>query len=272
MKQISAAIAVVLAATFVAIAGSSPPASALAPAAAPSSAQADGCSMTSREYAMMMDAHNRLASVVYAMKHDVAELRGESFSDCVPLDEHGEPIVDPDDYYPGKSQEELASQDITYSLVLVTADFHCPPCEVAKNQIAPWLESHGWEVTECDGGYGVNSFPTWIVLREGTECHRWSGAAWSRAGRATVIQHLRTAKGELEVAHTPSLRDWINSHYTPGQHLSWGVSGMSVRSHLQDGSHGNHIWRDEQIDGLSEWEMLCLHDATHRGLTHPGEW
>lgn len=224
MKQISAAIAVVLAATFVAIAGSSPPASALAPAAAPSSAQADGC---------LADGACRI---------DVAEVA-----------EVAEPAI------------------ITYSIVLVTSE-DCQPCETAKEKLVPWLETYGWEVQVCDGGYRARSFPTWVVLREGTECHRWSGAAWSRAGRATVIQHLRTAKGELEVAHTPSLRDWINSHYTPGQHLSWGVSGMSVRSHLQDGSHGNHIWRDEQIDGLSEWEMLCLHDATHRGLTHPGEW
>ena len=171
-------------------------------------------------------------------------------------------------------QPVIAVEPPPYEITLYTADFHCPPCEVAKAELVPWLERYGWTVTVCtaDADDSIRRFPTWVVTRHGDEVHRWTGAAWSRSGRATVIEHLREAKGEMAVSHTPSLKDWINDNYRTGQHLSWSVSGMSVRSHLMDGSHGTHVWRREQLDGLSDWEMLCLHDATHRGLTNPREW
>ena len=165
-----------------------------------------------------------------------------------------------------------------YELTLYCTD-HCAPCEVAKAHLVPWLAGYGWTVAVChaDSDDGISRFPTWVVTRDGREVHRWTGAAWSREGRAAVTANLRQAKGEsVAVAISPSsqsLHEWINRQYRGKQ--SWeliGVEGMPIRAHLQDGSHGTHVWRDEQLNGLSQWELLCLHDATHRGLIDPREW
>lgn len=69
---------------------------------------------------------------------------------------------------------------------------------------------------------------------------------------------------------TAQIRSWIADHYTRGQSLRWGVNPSSaVWSHLQDGNEGTHVWRADQVSGLSQWEALALHDATHRGLITP---
>lgn len=66
------------------------------------------------------------------------------------------------------------------------------------------------------------------------------------------------------------IREWIADHYTQGQRLDYDVNPRSaVWSHLQDGNDGTHIWLDEQVDDLSQWEALALHDATHKELITP---
>lgn len=69
---------------------------------------------------------------------------------------------------------------------------------------------------------------------------------------------------------TDAIRDWIHSHYQQGQSLRWGVNPSSaVWRHLQDGNEGTHVWQAWQVEDLSQWEALALHDATHRGLIQP---
>lgn len=164
-----------------------------------------------------------------------------------------------------------------YEITLICAPFHCPPCESAKAHRVPWLESHGWTVNVCeaDDDDNVESFPTWIVTRHGIEVHRWSGHSWTAGGTDTFNRNLRIAKGEnvtSEVSGTSSLADWIDSHYRAGQNLDWGVYGVTAYDHLQDGSGGTHTWTRQQLAGLTEWQLLCLHDATHKGLIRARDW
>jgi S1-C subfamily serine protease len=60
-----------------------------------------------------------------------------------------------------------------------------------------------------------------------------------------------------------SIREMIAKAYPAGVQLEFDVSPRSrARQHLVS----EHGFESFQLDGLSQWELLCLHDAAHRGV------
>ena len=163
---------------------------------------------------------------------------------------------------------DAAAAEPSYEL-LVFCTTNCPPCDVAKDKIIPWLEQHGWECTVCTSAasdlYGVDSFPTWVVTKDGNEVHRWVGAAWSQAGIDEINANLREALDLVAapvaaVSASSSLKEWIADHYGPNDWGNW-THPDTIYNHLIEG----HGWKASDLEGLSNREMNCLHDACHEG-------
>jgi len=70
-----------------------------------------------------------------------------------------------------------------------------------------------------------------------------------------------------ESIQSQSIRDMIAKAYPAGVQLEFDVSPRSrARQHLIS----EHGFESFQLDGLSQWELLCLHDATHKGVITNG--
>lgn len=68
-----------------------------------------------------------------------------------------------------------------------------------------------------------------------------------------------------------AIKDWIHDHYRTGDYSfnHATVTPSAAWDHLMDGSDGTHVWKDWQIEDLTNWEAQALHDATHGRLIHP---
>ena len=67
--------------------------------------------------------------------------------------------------------------------VLLFTGRNCPPCDVAKSELVPLLEAHGWPVSQIAyheqpdvfDQLDVDAVPTFIAIRRGIDCGRYSG-------------------------------------------------------------------------------------------------
>jgi thiol-disulfide isomerase/thioredoxin len=96
-----------------------------------------------------------------------------------------------------------------------------------------------------------------------------TGPAIRKLIRETLDDRRNSAQSpwSLESMRIQSIREMIAKAYPAGVQLEFDVSPRSrARQHLVS----EHGFESFQLDGLSQWELLCLHDATHRGVITNG--
>lgn len=95
--------------------------------------------------------------------------------------------------------------------LMFTAEW-CGPCQAAKADFLPWLETSGWEVSPDEGAnvrlvdadqhpdlisrYGIGSYPTFILLRDGQEVRRYGRYPGRQAIAADYVAAAEAAKSE----------------------------------------------------------------------------
>lgn len=95
-------------------------------------------------------------------------------------------------------QEEVVEAAPVYAITMFSPSwFKCGPCEEAKEHRIDWLKQYYDNVDVClvDETDNVDSFPTWVMTRDGVEVHRWSGHAWSPAGTAEMNRNIGIGLG-----------------------------------------------------------------------------
>lgn len=224
------------------------------------------------------DAHLRIDETQALLTNGIEELKAAIAAIPEPIVQQAAPI------------EEIAAElDWTsienekYLLLFTTTD--CPPCETAKNEVVPWLEDANWKIEVFQDGdeayemFNVTGpFPTWVGLKNGQEVVRWTGASKPATreilldvyGYGTSITETVLAAPSAVLTFEPepqysqpSLKSWIQAH---SNGVEYGISG-SIRGHLLD-----HGWSSSELAGLSNREMLELHDATHQGTMTPSRY
>lgn len=96
-----------------------------------------------------------------------------------------------------------------------------------------------------------------------------TGSAIRKLIRETLNNQGNRAQsaGPSESIQSQSIRDMIAKAYPAGVQLEFDVSPRSrARQHLIS----EHGFESFQLDGLSQWELLCLHDAAHKGVITNG--
>ena len=95
------------------------------------------------------------------------------------------------------------------------------------------------------------------------------GSAIRKLIRETLNNQSNRAQsaGPSESIQSQSIRDMIAKAYPDGVQLEFDVS---PRSRARQRLISEHGFESFQLDGLSQWELLCLHDAAHKGVITNG--
>lgn len=96
-----------------------------------------------------------------------------------------------------------------------------------------------------------------------------TGPAIRKLIRETLNNQRQSAQSSSapQSIQSSSIRDMIAAAYPADVQLEFDVSPRSrARQHLIS----EHGFAAYQLDGLSQWELLCLHDAAHRGVITNG--
>ena len=94
--------------------------------------------------------------------------------------------------------------DVPRVQIVVFSQSWCGPCVAAERDFKPWLERSGWKVgteatahirtvdcdceTEMADEFGIESYPTFVILRDATEVRRYVGY---RGRRQLVEDYMR---------------------------------------------------------------------------------
>src|SRR5690606_4157013 len=174
------------------------------------------------------------------------------------------------------SREEPEESPELPRAYLITANFHCPPCEVWKSRIdeLPFRVKVQVKSRSPTGEFPCLWYPN---ARSQTGWSYWSGKSideflrqYDREDgvlREAVV--VRDPASDTKRRKTPEeLRQLWRNYRGPVAY----VQGMSYQQHICDAnadSHGGEPFEPWQLDGLSVGELQKIHGAQHNGTISP---
>lgn len=145
-------------------------------------------------------------------------------------------------------------------------DFHwtsnCIPCNKLKDSLDSdkrFRVRHIFESIPKD--IPVDTFPV-VVFRDSTGRRRYDTVSRTADQLAAVIVKSNNEQRRLTTAE---LREFAREYRGPKR----GVNGISLIGHLLDPKH--HGFTVDQLNGLSEKELLAIHSGQHFGAIAPTE-
>ncbi len=169
---------------------------------------------------------------------------------------------------PGEDPPDEALTDRRRNRILAVTDAGCGPCDRLKEESFKALREVGWSIGSSDRkiiqildsadasrlGYGVDSIPTLILLRNEKEVERQVGFQTAGEISRWYNDFVEAKKSESRVAR---VRASFGS--TSYDYPRWTYSGSNLAAHCIN----VHRYSRAAVRGLSFGQLVSLHSRAH---------